>query len=53
MFCEKLEKFRFCFFCGWYLSGGRFTHFWPRLSGSGHQPNEPIFWLKISLETRL
>jgi len=30
-----------------------FLPFWRILSGPGRQPNEPIFWIKIVLESRL
>jgi len=33
--------------------GVLFTSFWPILPEPGRQTNEPIFWLKVCLETRL
>ena len=34
-------------------SGGVFAFFWPTLPGPGRQSNEPIFWRKVLLNTRL
>jgi len=30
-----------------------FAFFWLKLPDPGRQPNEPLFWLKFYLETRL
>jgi len=34
-------------------NGSKFMHIWIRLSGTGRQHQEPIFWLEILLETKL
>jgi len=35
------------------ITNGMFLFFWRILSGPGRQPNEPIFWIKIILESKL
>jgi len=40
-----LKNWKVLDFCGRCHKWGRFRHFWPRSSGSGPQPQEPIFWL--------
>jgi len=51
----EINFYRFGF---WVLCGGChkwrcFAFFLTTLPGTGRQPNEPIFWLKLVLETRL
>jgi len=44
---EKLESFRYLFFCWWHHNGSKFMHIWIILSGPGRQRQEPVFWLKF------
>jgi len=49
----KIKKKIFVLGSLWGLSQGVFSSFWPILPDPGRQTNDPIFWLKIFLETRL